>query len=368
MGERKRVVAMAPYERPWSNVELVKDCGLIPYLLYKNHNCESVMVGAPGGEYSYLSLVQGLQMEFLEDGRQETKLKYIAGHAKEIDLLILRGFYPDYQNMIPLYKQLNPEGKICLNLDANSIWADRIDCKNELFCSLLQECDVITTSGKMTQRYLNEKWTAKISYIPNGYYAFGEERPRYDFSEKNNTILTVGRLGTQQKATHVMLEAFVRAAEKIPDWKLRLVGSVEPGFEPEIQRYFERNPELRERVVFVGEIHDRQKLFQEYRQAKIFTLSSEVEGGAPNVVAEALNAGCVTAVTRFDGAWDATNFETCGVIAEIDDAEGLAQGYIRLAGAKNLREMSERAYLYGSTCLNMERIVAKLYEQIFGDE
>ena len=40
---------MAPYERPWSNVELVKDCGLIPYLLYKNHGCDASMVGANGG-------------------------------------------------------------------------------------------------------------------------------------------------------------------------------------------------------------------------------------------------------------------------------------------------------------------------------
>ena len=45
---RTRVVAMAPYERGWSNVELVKDCGLIPYLLYKNHGCDVTMVGARG--------------------------------------------------------------------------------------------------------------------------------------------------------------------------------------------------------------------------------------------------------------------------------------------------------------------------------
>ena len=26
----KRIVAMAPYDRGWSNVELIKDCGIIP--------------------------------------------------------------------------------------------------------------------------------------------------------------------------------------------------------------------------------------------------------------------------------------------------------------------------------------------------
>lgn len=33
-GKAKRIVALAPYERDWSNVVLVKDCGLISYLLY----------------------------------------------------------------------------------------------------------------------------------------------------------------------------------------------------------------------------------------------------------------------------------------------------------------------------------------------
>lgn len=45
----KRVVAMAPYERGWTNIELVKDCGLIPYILYKNHGHDVSMVGTYGG-------------------------------------------------------------------------------------------------------------------------------------------------------------------------------------------------------------------------------------------------------------------------------------------------------------------------------
>ena len=227
---------------------------------------------------------------------------------------------------------------------------------------------MITTSGKATQRYLNEKWTEKISYVPNGYYAFDGGQPEYDFSGKENVILTVGRLGTQQKATHVMLEAFALAADQIPDWNLRLVGGVEEEFENTIREYFERFPQLRGRVSFVGAITERQALKEEYCRAKIFTLSSEVEGGAPNVIAEALNAGCVTAVTRFDGAWDATDFGNCGVMADIDDAAGLAQGYIRLAQDVKLEEMSRRAFAYGRRCFDMERIVAKLYEQIFGEQ
>lgn len=58
----KCVVAMAPCEAGWSNVELIKDCGLIPYLLYKNHDCEVHMVGAAGEEYSYDKLIDGVSL------------------------------------------------------------------------------------------------------------------------------------------------------------------------------------------------------------------------------------------------------------------------------------------------------------------
>ena len=66
-GSPKRVVALAS-ERCWKNAQLLKDCGVIPYLLYKNHHCDVSMVGAHSGEeYSNLKYVEGLKLEFLPD-------------------------------------------------------------------------------------------------------------------------------------------------------------------------------------------------------------------------------------------------------------------------------------------------------------
>lgn len=57
---------MAPYERGWSNVELVKDCGLIPYIMHKNYGYEVSMVGADGGPYPYHEkYTKGVKMENL---------------------------------------------------------------------------------------------------------------------------------------------------------------------------------------------------------------------------------------------------------------------------------------------------------------
>ena len=115
----------------------------------------------------------------------------------------------------------------------------------------------------------------------------------------------------------------------------------------------------------MGEIRDREELFREYLNAKIFALPSVAEG-APNVIAEALNAGCVTAVTKYDAYEDATNGGKCGMAAEINDISGFARILSELCGSENLAQMAENAYRYGKDYFNMEKIVARLNEMLFG--
>lgn len=365
---RKRVVAMAPYERGWSNVELVKDCGLIPYLLYKNHGCDVTMVGARGDSYPYLEeYIKGVDMEFLPDGSQQAKLDYITRYAREIDCLVLRGCYPTNTDVARFYKYYNPAGRIYVGLDANSSWMDRISWSDKIFWEFLSCCDVIATSCRAMQKHLNLKWPWKIELIPNGYYCFspgGRKAP--EFSAKEEVILTVSRLGSAQKATDLLLEAFAVIAEEVPGWKLRLVGSVEKDFEAYLEDYRNAHPELMERICFTGPIKDRDQLFGEYLKAKIFALPSIYEGGTPNVVAEALNAGCAMAVSRFDAYEDATDRGRCGLDAPIGDIQGFAQALLKLCKSERLEEMCAHAYRYGRTHFDMEKIVARLNEMIFG--
>lgn len=364
---RKKIVAMAPYERGWSNVELIKDCGLIPYLLYKKYGYDVSMVGADGGPYPYHEkYTRGVNMEFLPNGQVTEKVRYLENHAQEIDGLLLRGCYPTNFPVAKAYKILNPKGRIYVGLDANSWWMDRILWDEKEFTDFMNCCDVIATSCHAMQRHLNEKWPWKIEYIPNGHYDFSEQHRRPDFQKKKNVILTVGRLGTQQKATEVLLEAFAKASDKIPGWQLRLAGSVEDGFQTYIKEYFTRFPELSERVRFIGAITDREKLSEEYQAARIFALTSALEGGTPNVIAEALHAGCVTAVTRIDAYEDATDYGRCGKSAQIGDVEGFAEILYQLCTDDNPEQLSAHAYEYSRTDFDMEKITAKVNELLFG--
>lgn len=361
----KRVVAMAPFEG-WKNVELVKDCGLIPYLLYKNHGHDVSMVGMKLGEYPYHEqYTKGVKMEFLSNGGIMEKLQYIEKQAKEIDGLLLYGCHCEsYKVVAETYKRLNANGRIFLALDANSVWMDYILWDEEDFKSFMDCCDVIATSCHAMQDHLNEKWPWKIECVPNGYYAFSPQVQPV-FSEKENTILTVGRLGTEQKATHVLLEAFAKIADQIPDWKMRLVGSVEQSFGAFRENYFRDFPELLGRVQFVGTIADREQLFEEYRKAKIFALSSVIEGGTPNVIAEALHGGCAIAVTRFDAYEDATDSGLCGASAPVGDVDGFSQILKELCTRTDLKQLSRHAYEYSYREFDMEKIVARVNELLW---
>jgi len=178
----------------------------------------------------------------------------------------------------------------------------------------------------------------------------------------------VGRLGTEQKATNVLLEAFAQAAGLLPEWELHLVGNMEEEFGEYLDRFWEQFPNLKERIRFMGQITDKEALYKEYLEAKIFALTSTWEGGTPNVIAEALYAGDVIATTKIDEYEEATDRGTCGMAAEIGNVEEMKSVLLDLCCSGKLEEMSRRAYAYAKEHYDMEQIVKKVYYLIFGEE
>lgn len=365
---KKRIAAIA-FDDGWRNYQLLKDCGIIPYLLYKNHNCDVSMVGGKAdAEYPNLDYVKGLKLDFLSDGELKTKFEFLLSEATQIDGLILYGAYESYYPLAETYKLLNPSGRIYLALDANSSWMDRIQWTDPQFRQFMDRCDVIAAAGRTMQKHLNEKWPWPIEHIPNGFYNFSGKKWDTSFDRKCNVILTVGRLGTQQKRTDILLEAFAQIADQIPEWELRLAGGIDAQFEGWLAAFWEKHPDLRARIRFLGNISDRNALYDEYLRAKIFALPSDLEGGTPNVIAEALTAGDVIACTKIDEYQEATDSGRCGMSSEIGDAAGFADVLLSLCKSAHLEEMSIRAGVYAKENFDMEQIVARLNYMLFGGE
>jgi len=91
-----------------------------------------------------------------------------------------------------------------------------------------------------------------------------------NYNEKENIILTVGRLGTYPKNTVNLMEGFSRTTKE-HDWSLHLAGPVDNTLDEYIEAYFSRYPWLRKRIHFHGNL-DKKELFSLYNRSKIFIL------------------------------------------------------------------------------------------------
>ena len=99
--------------------------------------------------------------------------------------------------------------------------------------------------------------------MPNG---FDEETLKTlsivekDFGHKENIMITVGRLGTYQKNTEMLLNAL--DLMELRDWKVYLIGSISEDLDFFLKDFFMRNPSKKESVFFVGPIYDKKSLWE----------------------------------------------------------------------------------------------------------
>lgn len=352
----------------WSNQQITKNCGILPYLFHTRYGFRAVMAGARvDRDYPNTAKVPGMEMDFLADGSLSAKLRYIEEHAGAMDLFILHGcFIDEYAALVRRYRALRPDGKIYWELDANSYHIDRIGRGGDDLACLIEESDVIGASCRKIQRHIGKKWPCVVEYIPNGFYDFFDGRVA-DFSRKEDIILTVGRIGANQKFSPMLLEAFGRAADDMPGWSLRLVGRIEPGFMDYVKKYFARNPGLIKRVTLTGEISDKAALADEYTRAKVFALTSTFEGGTPNVIAEALHFGCYIVTSDIDAAEDATDGGRAGATFPLMDIDSLVRIFRELAHDDvRLSAGGRHAARYAASTFDFEKCAVRLHYLLYG--
>lgn len=329
------------------NVHLVKDVGLIPYLMHRQFGCDARIACWKTGEYPYLAReVQGLKLEFLDEcggDSLQAGLRYLQQNAANIDVLHVFHLAVRTLEWIRLYKSLNPRGKVYLKLDVTDQVLHLV--LKQPLVEILRLCDLISVETRGLHQRLNEVWPVPVEYIPNGYYDFAEQEP-VDWRQKQPVICTVGRIGAPEKANEVLLEAFCAAEPLLPEWSLRLIGPVEPDFVAYVNAYFARNPHLANKVVFTGAVSDRQLLEQEYRQAKVFCLTSVSESFGI-VLVEALKNGCFILSTPVGAAMDVTEKGQYGELFDQGSLEQLTQRLIAVcANSARLEQVCRQAPQY----------------------
>lgn len=229
-----------------------------------------------------------------------------------------------------IYKLLNPRGKVYVKLDLDVEYEKcnieardsflRKSVKNFVFHWYAKVVDVVSAESMEGCDIISAKniySPEKLINITNGvsktdiYNNYGD----FSYDDKQDIFLTIGRIGTEQKCNELMLTAL--SLLDLKNWKFIFVGSIEEDFLPKIDNFYNENPSLRQKVFFLGP-KDRAEIYDLYKSAKVFTLSS-IREGFPLVFAEASFYGCYIITTAVSGSVDITRDGTIGDIIPIGD-------------------------------------------------
>ncbi|QDP99127.1 glycosyltransferase family 4 protein [Lysinibacillus fusiformis] len=344
-----------------SDAHIFKDLCLVPILLGEYLGYDVTILTTEMNETLLKQAFPSVTFQPIpfQDDYVANMNSYLIEHAQDIDIAFAIGPYPSYLSILKTYKKFNPSGKIYMKLDVNRFWLNRLKTY-PYFVELLQLCDVLSSESGAIQKSLHQFVNLDIKHIPNGFYELFHTEPVL-FNEKKNRILTVGRLDAPEKQILLAVKAFLAA--ELLDWEFRLVGPMSDEFKKELHETLKGNP-FASQVRILGPIFDKYQLEEEYRQAKIFCLTSLVECYA-HVFAEAAKNGCYIVTTDVDGAADITHHQRFGMIHPTHDWQSVG---------RTLQQVTKQEALLADTCehlqafaraeLNWKHIVQKVAEHL----
>jgi len=356
------------------NVHLLKDVGMIPYFLHKNYGWDcSVATYQNSPEYPYLTdEVRGLRLDFIKRtrlGKIVDGIRYLKAHAAEIDVLNLYHLNLSTYFYELAFRKYNQSGKIYLKLDMNPVGLKTClakDLRGLIKRASIRRADIVSVETTVLQKELIKHFGQKIIYITNGYFdrtTSSQDGKALPF-EKENVILTVGNLGTKEKATDVLLAAFAKSAP-YHDWTLKLIGPVAEQFKPQITDFYEQYPQLKEQVQFLGSIHDKERLMNEYRRAKVFALPSRSESFGI-VLVEAASQGCYLVTTDMVPAgYDVNGNGRFGLVVPANDIDALSKALENLFTVnRNWNNDAEKIAAHAKEAFCWNTIIERLYQAI----
>lgn len=371
-----------------------KDPGQIPYrfglLGYK-----AKILSYSNGEYSVTK--KYLDIEFIKNqklfGRDISLIKYFLKNSKNIDVLNVFHLH-SWESFLAafIYKIVNKKGFVYLKMDnchSSGIypWEKIFDkeiqpvsflatpketlnwkIKKFLIKNLfIKKIDLFSVEDEESKEYFENKYSFlrdKIIVAYNGHTIDLVDkniivRP---FEEKENLIITVGRLGTFPKNTLNLLKGFAATAKE-HNWNLELAGPIDPKFVTEKDDFLNKHPELKNRIKFVGNLA-KPELFNLYNRAKIFLLPSNFEGFAI-VYSEAAFFGNAIITSPYSSVKNIVTEEKMGLLVEPEEPEQIGSTIFKMINyTKQLKYFSLNSRKFSESELNWDEIVKKINKEI----
>ncbi|MCB9017015.1 MAG: glycosyltransferase [Prevotellaceae bacterium] len=277
---------------------LLKDPGMIPQMMsHLGYKCFFVSyIKEEKIEKKISNQIHGMELIHLNDDRKGRELsltslnilRFIWKNAKKIDVLNL--YFLKHSILYAcLFKILNPKGILYLKLDLNAYIMESMESqkiehiRRFAFKSYLKNIpDIVSIESQTGFDYVKNRYginTPKLIKIPNGIDDLLIKNSGLSinkFQERDNVILTVGRIGSKEKNNEMLLDAIIKIKE-LKDWTVMFVGPVTPSFSEKVKEVKKQHPELSDKIILKGAIYDRIELFRIYNKSKVFCMTSDYE-------------------------------------------------------------------------------------------
>lgn len=303
---KRRLLTIFYYE-DIGNQHLYKDVGSIPlaFAKYNNWDATFAYVNFNGKiqDPNYEKYVTLMPIEKRGSAFFSISM-FLLRNAAHYDVLNFYHLVKKHLLFLIIAKCRNPHIKIYVKTDMSRTSLNHLH-KGKIMDFFIKVLDyfgllpeLCTVETKKYVKILNQTslYKNRIQYLPNGFWS-DAEIPIDLADKKENIILTVGRLGTRQKNTELLLDSFAEIpVDERKNWKLLLVGSYTREIFEKAEDMIEKDSSLRGNIVFTGNIENKERLNQYYTRAAVFCLSSRGESFGIALI-EAIHHGCFPIVT-----------------------------------------------------------------------
>lgn len=354
------------YRVEFQEMYFSKDNFLIPYYISKELGAELHYYYTYNNGSTAIPRVHRGALMYGESARQSASgkdelrdmMSCIWKKGRKAVTLFLNGSSAKHMMAIRLYKFLNPKGKVVVFGDMERPQAEELNnngfqysngiggkIKSYLTNYMFNHC-VYTVGNTDAYNIMKELcdrkgWKGLLHFYPclddELFNSYGLRRK--SFTEKENVIICVGRIGNYQKNTEMLLYAL--KSVDLKDWKIYMIGPItssfdlkeEGDFQYKIDAFFAECPEYRDNLIFTGMIYDMKEVFEYFNRAKVLLLTSRHEGFA-NVYSQGAALGCYIMSTDVGGADVASNQWKYGLKLEQENPAMLARALQELVDGK----------------------------------
>lgn len=247
--------------------------------------------------------------------------------SEKAQVLILYPWFADFILCSKIFKKNAPNPKKKVILKSDGLLNSRAQKKPGLWQMIkdviqFRYIDVVICENLEVYNCLLKTHVhlrKKLVYMPNCPHQIYADQKTTEYRQKSNTFLFVGRPQDPEKGIDILLNAWIKCAGNLPQWKLLIAGYASMEFKNSwTQKMSEHN--LETTIEWKGDVSP-DDLLTLYSTSKIVICTSRKESG-PIVLSEAALSGCAFIGTKV-GEIPAVLEGLEGVVADHTDLQNV---------------------------------------------